>query len=241
MAEQIESPPKKQRTDSIADEFDETNPFTKGSQSDEVELKFDTGESLFVSKSFLSHASPVFKRMFQSQFKESSSECAKLTGKKYDAFLDMMLFLHPRIQKPISGYMAIDIYKLAHEYEIPPVLRLTDKKLHKQVQELVIEKGLCFMGSGSVARQALDTAFEYLQFAETYGNLKLSSRAAERISVLPIAYLSTKPSYRELSDDIKYRILTYRLKRCDQPKVLQDILPLETFVKKQENRNNASN
>ena len=93
----------KQRTDSIANEFDETNPFTKGSQSDEVELKFDTGESLFVSKTFLSHVSPVFKRMFQSQSKESSSECAKLTGKKYDAFLDMMLFLHPRIQKPISG------------------------------------------------------------------------------------------------------------------------------------------
>ena len=99
----LQSHPKKQRTDSITDEFDETNPFTKGSQFDEIELKFDTGESLFISKSFISYASPVFKRMFQSQFKESSSKCVKLTGKKYNVFLDMLLNMHPRIGKPISG------------------------------------------------------------------------------------------------------------------------------------------
>ena len=117
---------------------------------------------------------------------------------------------------------------MAHEYEIPPVLRATDETLHKQVQELVLYSKRI----SCTTRKALDTAFECLQFAETYGNLKLSSRAAERISVLPICCLNREPRYTELSDDIKYRILVYRLKRCDQLTALQDILPLETFEKK---------
>ena len=88
---------------SLIDDIDEKNPFTEGNAADEIELKFDEGKSLFVSKSFLSYSSPVFERMFQSAFKERDGTSVDLKEKSYDAFLEMLLFLHPRVQKTIPG------------------------------------------------------------------------------------------------------------------------------------------
>ena len=84
-------------------EFKAENPFTEGSQPDEVQLQFDDGKTLFVSKSFLSHASPVFERMFKVDLKEKETGFVKLTDKDSGAFLALLLFLHPRIQRQLSG------------------------------------------------------------------------------------------------------------------------------------------
>ena len=81
--------------------FDPNNPFTQGKYSDEIELKFDDGKSLFVSENFLAFASPVFERMFRSDFKEKNSRCIIMTGKDYSAFLEMLLHMHPRIRKKL--------------------------------------------------------------------------------------------------------------------------------------------
>ena len=88
---------------SITDDFDNANPFTEGNAADEVEITFNEGKSLFVSKAFLSYSSPKFARMFQSGFFETESNTIDLTEKSYEAFLEMLLFLHPRVQKEISG------------------------------------------------------------------------------------------------------------------------------------------
>ena len=74
---------------------------------DEVELKFDNGKSLYVSKWLLSAMSPVFERMFKSDFKESNDRCISMSGKEYDPFLDMLLHLHPRIRKKYSGTLCL--------------------------------------------------------------------------------------------------------------------------------------
>ena len=83
--------------------FDPNNPFTQGKYSDEIELKFDDGKSLFVSENFLAIASPVFEKMFKSDFKEKNSRCVTMTGKDYSAFLEMLLHMHPRIRKKLSA------------------------------------------------------------------------------------------------------------------------------------------
>ena len=76
-----------------------------------MELVFDKGKSLFVSKSFLGYSSPVFERMFQPGFRESDSKSVELKEKSYEDFIEMLLFLHPRIQKRISGqYQLKDLY-----------------------------------------------------------------------------------------------------------------------------------
>ena len=70
---------------------------------DEVELKFDDGQSLYVSMWFLSAMSPVLEAMLQSDFKESNDRCISMSGKEYDPLLDILLHLHPRIRKDLSG------------------------------------------------------------------------------------------------------------------------------------------
>ena len=79
-------------------------------EEDEVELKFDNGKSLYVSKGLLSAMSPVFERMFKSNFKEKNERCISICGKEYDAFLDMLLYLHPRIRKDLSGKRCLKSY-----------------------------------------------------------------------------------------------------------------------------------
>lgn len=78
-------------------------PFEKGTVPDEVELKFDNGKSLFVSKSFLMYASPVFDRMLRSDFKEKRENLVRLCDKDFDVFHDMLLHMHPGIRKPVKG------------------------------------------------------------------------------------------------------------------------------------------
>ena len=95
--------------------FDNENPFTSRRFTDDTELKFDDGQSLFVSKIFLAYASPVFERMFHSNFKESETNCVELKGKEYDVFLEMLLFLHPRLQTPYSG-----MFRFKYAYKVQP-------------------------------------------------------------------------------------------------------------------------
>ena len=83
--------------------FNPSNPFTRGSSSDEVELKFDDGQSLYPSKALLAQASPVFEKQFQTDVSDNDRSVIELKRKDYDAFLVLLLNLHPRIQKPISG------------------------------------------------------------------------------------------------------------------------------------------
>ena len=89
--------------DKAKSHFDPANPFTEGNSPDDVELKFDDGRSLFVSKTFLMYASPVFELMFQSNFRERQSNSITLQGKSYNTFLQMLLHIHPRTMKKITG------------------------------------------------------------------------------------------------------------------------------------------
>ena len=88
--------------ETTSDDIDKENPFVKGNSSDEIELQFDDNQSLYVSKAFLSYASPFFEKMFEADFKEKQATRIPLSGKSYDTFLEMLLFLHPRIQRPIT-------------------------------------------------------------------------------------------------------------------------------------------
>ena len=70
---------------------------------DEVILLFDDGQKLFVSQYFLSIASPVFLKMFASDFKEKQTGSVKLKGKTYDDVLEFLLILHPCEDKHVTG------------------------------------------------------------------------------------------------------------------------------------------
>jgi hypothetical protein len=79
-----------------------THSFTKDEPLTDVALVVE-GERLYVSKAFLSMASPVFRRMFESDFKEKSAQEIPLPGKKLADVIDFLHAIHPAMMRPITG------------------------------------------------------------------------------------------------------------------------------------------
>ena len=81
----------------------ETRPFEdSGECFDEVVFNFEDGKKLYVSQNFLLYASPVFKAMFQGEFREKESKEISMKHESGD-ILDLLLCLHPGVQKPIDS------------------------------------------------------------------------------------------------------------------------------------------
>lgn len=141
--------------------------------------------------------------------------------KDYGDFLNLLLFLHPRVQKPISAHRAINIYMLAHEYHIPTVLERTETLIVEKVQSLCISRcpksGNRFLVKPEQHYNdtILNKAFTVLVFAKTYGNSKICSSAVERISKVPAEYFIAHPCYKQLSESGKNDLLLRRLKLVD--------------------------
>lgn len=83
--------------------FDHENPFSKGQNYDEIELRFDSRQSLYVSRGFLAYASPVLEKVLQADFRTNRGAFLEMKDKDHAVFLDMLLNIHPRIQKPLPG------------------------------------------------------------------------------------------------------------------------------------------
>ena len=77
--------------------------YAKGHQWDEIELKFDDGQSIYVSKGFLSYMSPVFQGMFRSECKEVTNNCVELKGKDREVFKKILLRMDPRSGKSFKS------------------------------------------------------------------------------------------------------------------------------------------
>ena len=61
------------------------------------------GRNLYTSKGILASASPVWRRMFVSDFKERDAEKIPLPGKKFDDVLELLMCISPAIQRPVTG------------------------------------------------------------------------------------------------------------------------------------------
>lgn len=185
--------------------FNPENPFRKGSSPDEIELKFDDGQSLFPSQSFLTQASPIFEELFRFEHKGTRRKCIELKGKNYKAFLDMLLNLHPRIQKPLpdTAITCRNIYEYAQEYKIPPVLDNCETILLRKIPESSVRP----------TEASIRDAWDMLLFTEKCRNDNISSRAVEYISTMSFKSITGHPDYNKLSDATKNRILTRRLEK----------------------------
>ena len=54
----------------------------------------------------LASASPVWRKMFTSDFKEKAAREISLPGKKFDEMHELLLCISPAIQKPITGILS---------------------------------------------------------------------------------------------------------------------------------------
>lgn len=75
------------------------------------------GQNLYVSKAVLAIASPVFERMFQSSFQESSPDTLELAGKKLDDVLEFLRCIYPNTVAQVTSKNALQILPLVEEYQ----------------------------------------------------------------------------------------------------------------------------
>lgn len=95
------------------------DPFTsEGICDDEVQLTFDDGETILISRNFLSLASPVFEAMFKHHFKEKSANCVNLGEKKHSDMLEFLSCIHPRILKKVDQSNVLIVTPIAEEYQV---------------------------------------------------------------------------------------------------------------------------
>ncbi|XP_060591760.1 uncharacterized protein LOC132746577 [Ruditapes philippinarum] len=76
------------------------------------------GEKLYVSKAILAFASPVFDRMFQSEFREKDQAELNLPGKKVREMRDFLRFIYPCMDECISDENVYKLLPLAEEYQV---------------------------------------------------------------------------------------------------------------------------
>lgn len=179
--------------------FNPDHPFAKGNSPDEIELKFDRGQSIFPSKAFLAQASPVLGELFKSGNKKSGRQCLEVKGKNYKAFCSMLLNVHPRIQKPLPDDAAKTIYEYAYVYKIPLALNNCEAILLRTT----------FLNKS----KAVENSWDLLTFGEKYHNENLVSKSIEYISTQPLKQITSHPTYSKLSDATKNKILTLRLEK----------------------------
>ncbi|XP_062597021.1 uncharacterized protein LOC134258473 [Saccostrea cucullata] len=117
-------------------EFDEDEPQVHFLHTDVI-LEVE-GRDIHVNKQMLADHSPVFKAMFESNFKEKDKEKISLPGKKYDDFVDFLYTFHyPERLDPITENTVLRIAPLAEEYQISFVKKNCKKFLEEVCKSTV--------------------------------------------------------------------------------------------------------
>lgn len=78
---------------------------------------------VFASREVLALCSPVFRKMFESDFRERSAESIPLPGKQLRDFLEFLLCLYPDTQQPITDENVFPVLALADEYQVTILTR----------------------------------------------------------------------------------------------------------------------
>ncbi|WAR17348.1 BAT38-like protein [Mya arenaria] len=83
----------------------------------------------------LALCSPVFRRMFESDFRERTAEWITLPGKTYKEFTDFLLCLYPDTQKSLTDDTVFSVFHLADEYQVEILQRKCEDYLMSKCKD----------------------------------------------------------------------------------------------------------
>ena len=79
-------------------------------------------QKFYVHRSTLAYWSPVFEKMFISDFKEKSNDEIPLPGKKASEIKQLLYMMYPSLEeKPVTKSNCYFLFELAHEYQIEAI------------------------------------------------------------------------------------------------------------------------
>ncbi|KAH3851198.1 BTB and MATH domain-containing protein 38-like [Dreissena polymorpha] len=127
-----------------------------------------------VIKAVLSLSSPVFKKMFEGEWKEKNQSEVYLPEKKLVTFVPFLCCLYPNLKERITTENAAFILPLASEYQVV--------KLMEQCEDTL----LTFMEGTATNDMSCEEVCKYLKLAEQHERTRLSEYCVLRLSRFPL-------------------------------------------------------
>lgn len=171
----------------------EEDAFTKKSWTEDLTLIVQ-GKKMYVSKAVLALASPVFTRMFESDFMEKNKEEIELKDKKHVDVVEFLLSIYPSTRKPVTMDNVFQILPLADEYQVDSLKKDCEQCL---MQELSARWG----------HKCCVTICRFLQQAALYGLDKLEETCIEELRHKTQREIDTGESAYSLPLECKNKLL----------------------------------
>lgn len=169
---------------------DEQKPFEKpGKHADEITIRFEDDENLYVSKAFLGYVSPVFHTMFQGVFKEAKTSEVDIKDISRADFLEFLLCCDPGTMKDVTGENASRLVTIAHKYEARALenrcKNCMDKALRKYLKLVSPNSSYHFK---EYETTELYISLQILQMATSFNWTETENEAIKFIAKFPSFY-----------------------------------------------------
>ena len=93
-------------------------------------------QKFHVHRNFLAVWSPVFEKMFTSEFKEKNNDEIPLPGKKASEIKQLLYMMYPSLEeKQVTKENCYFLLELAHEYRIEPIVKKCESFMAFMVKE----------------------------------------------------------------------------------------------------------
>ena len=103
-------------------------------------------QKFHVHRSILAFWSPVFEKMFTSEFKEKNNDEIPLPGKKESEIKNLLLMLYPSLEeKQVTKRNCYYLFELAHEYQIDSIARKCEALMVTMVKQRIEDDVLAML------------------------------------------------------------------------------------------------
>ncbi|XP_078382324.1 BTB and MATH domain-containing protein 38-like [Oculina patagonica] len=157
-------------------------------------------ETFHVHRQVLALWSPVFDKMFTSEFKEKDKNEVPLPGKKASEIREMLLLIYPSVaKKVITEGNCYFLVKLAHEYQM--------EALFKRCEDFMAH---------IITNKSNDKVLTDLVFAQTYELEKLKLASVKQAHCLSLEELKKDKVYDQIQSGNLKEIMEGIIKRLQR-------------------------
>ena len=154
-------------------------------------------ERFHVHRAMLAFWSPVFEKMFTSEFQEKDKNEVPLPGKKASEIKEMLLLIYPSLtEREITEENCYFLVKLAHEYQMAAIVTRCED----------------FMAS-KIKVKAKESVLADLVFAQTYKLAKLKLASVTQAHCLSLDELKQDEMFDHIQPDNLQEIMEGIIKR----------------------------
>lgn len=162
------------------------------------------GMQLHVCKQVLADNSPMFERMFKSEFKEKDLTIIPLPGKKFKDIVEFLRsFYDPETIPPITDDTIFTILPLAEEYQVLEVKERCEKFIIQTLQKSI---------NHEIQRPDLHALLKYASCADLYNLTSVLPLAVNMCAKYTIKSLTNASLQTPVSEKILVKIYTERTK-----------------------------